>query len=131
MLTQGRCDVWYEFQHATTEQVVAAFKHFYLPLPKGAHTATIRNRQPEPSPTDPDTIRSPTGFCMSEVHRIEGLAQQFAIKVQGHKLAVAQLQGFFLRYMDEPEDALTATDGWLRARGLEAAVGNGRFGVKV
>jgi len=119
VLTPGRCDVWFEFTHADNEQVVAAFKHFYLPLPRIAETIKLSQRADEQSrapakPASPDEEEDRTE---KEKH-IDELARRFAAKVEKEVLTIAQLQGFFLRYRNKPDEVVDAVDDWI-ASGYE------------
>lgn len=108
-LTSGRCDVWFEFTHADSEQVVAAFKHFYLPAPRTAEREARTADAPDP---EADKAR------LERERQIDELARLFAYKVEKELLTIAQLQGFFLRYRNKPVEVVEAVDAWI-ASGFE------------
>ncbi|KAK2734870.1 hypothetical protein FQN57_001433 [Myotisia sp. PD_48] len=127
LLRPGRVDMSIRFTRANTETIVSLFKAIYSQIEgdlpdqfvaqlSESHKTTVE--KPEKS-----FLRTLMGHDLSE-EAIDELAVQFGKLVPSGKLSPAQIQGYLMRFKNNPHDAVEKASEWVIAQLAELKTNN-------
>lgn len=118
----GRCDVWIEFKNATVEQIIASFKHFFLDDPPTRVEVPTNPAVLDEKLGNLTLVPFVNGHTTDTPKSIDEMAKLFAEAIPAGGVTIAQLQGYFMRFKDDPIAALENVEEWVESGYEQATV---------
>lgn len=119
LIRPGRIDWMVYFGPVKHHMAKAIFRRMYRKEvedyddPKGMMDTRLRENGTPQDQVTTENFKQIFGELFNDEERLERLAEDFATKVPEDQFTPAEIQGFLLQSMDEPENAVNKADAWV------------------